>query len=461
MRHRTRAFALSAAAAVMLAGCSGGTPNEGAAEEVTKLTFWTGQTTPERVTAQEEIAARFTAKTGIEVEVVPLAGPDQNTTLLANVASGEVPDVILHGWEQSASWVDQGILDQKAAAEVIAGLGEETFAEGAMRMIEIGGQPSGVPMDGWGYLYLYRSDLFEAAGLDAPKTIEDLAAAAEKLSTDGKGGIALGNQPGNAWLGETLEASVLPNGCQLVAGGEVTIDSPACVHALEVYQRMAATNGGAQFDVEAGRSAYLSGQASMLMFSSHILDEVAGLDEANPPTCPECKEDPGFLAQNTGVVTSLTGADGTEPVQFGTVLQLSIPTGAQTEAAKDYVEFLMTDGYVDSLAMATVGRVPVRLGTAENPTEYIDAWSKLPLGAGGQGGSTAEVYGDEVAQQVATGSENYVRWGAGTDDVLLASLVTQQQVVPQNIGDLFSAGDPAKVAEGLAAAAEAVQQETE
>ncbi|MFE5308507.1 ABC transporter substrate-binding protein [Isoptericola sp. NPDC056605] len=449
-----------AAAALLLAACSGGGGDD-AAEEVDTLTFWTAQTTPERVAAQEEIASRFTEETGIDVEVVPLAGADQNTTLLANAASGEVPDVILHGWEQSPAWVDQGILDQDAAAELVESLGPDTFADGAMSMVTVDDQPSGVPMDGWGYLLLYRADQFEKAGVEPPESLADVADAAEAMRAAGDGGIALGTQPGDAWAGETLEATLLPNGCQLAEGGTVTLDSDACVEGLELYQRMAATAGNGELDVDAARASYLAGDSSMVMFSTHILDEVAGFDPNNPVTCDECADDPTYLSANTGVVTGLFGPSNDDAVQFGNVLQLSIPEGAQTEAAKQYVEFLMTEGYADSLGMATEGRIPTRLGTPDDPTEYVDAWATLPFGADGGDRSITDVYGQDVANALATGAEQYVRWGAGTQDALLASVTIQQQVVPQTVGPLFSDGDPAQVADDLRSAVETVQQDLE
>ena len=45
----------------------------------------------------------------------------------------------------------------------------------------------------------------------------------------------------------------------------------------------------------------------------------------------------------------------------------------------------MSDGYVDWLALAPEGKFPTRLGTAENPTEYADAWGGLEAGVDTQG----------------------------------------------------------------------------
>ena len=45
----------------------------------------------------------------------------------------------------------------------------------------------------------------------------------------------------------------------------------------------------------------------MVIWSSFILDEMAGLRNDALPTCPECEDDPAFLAKNSGVVTAHPG----------------------------------------------------------------------------------------------------------------------------------------------------------
>ena len=63
---------------------------------------------------------------------------------------------------------------------------------------------------------------------------------------------------------------------------------------------------GAQ-DVDTTRASYFAGQAAMVIWSSFILDEMAGLRDDAKPNCPECQSDPAFLAKNTGVVTTIAG----------------------------------------------------------------------------------------------------------------------------------------------------------
>ena len=118
---------------------------------------------------------------------------------------------------------------------------------------------------------------------------------------------------------------------------------------------------GAQ-DVDTTRASYFAGQAAMMIWSSFILDEMAGLRNDALPTCPECKKDPAFLAKNSGVVTSIQGPSGSEPATFGEVTSWTITADAATDPAKEFVEYMMSDGYEPWIAIAPEGKIPVRAG---------------------------------------------------------------------------------------------------
>ena len=65
---------------------------------------------------------------------------------------------------------------------------------------------------------------------------------------------------------------------------------------------------------------YFAGDAAMMIWSSFLLDELAGLRKDALPTCPQCDKDPTWLAKNTGIVTALQGPSGTEPAAYGEIV---------------------------------------------------------------------------------------------------------------------------------------------
>lgn len=460
MHRRIRSSAVVVAltaAATLLAACGPSAEQEG---PVDTITFWTPQSTPERVAAQEAVAAGFTEETGIEVDVVPLAAADQDQALVTGAASGEVPDVILAGASQVTSWQAQGLLDTDVVQEAMDTLDPATFNENALGAVTVqddgGSTVAAVPSDGWVHLIAYRTDLLEEAGVEVPTSVAELAEAATTVKDElDITGIALGTQSGTASGTEGIESIFQSAGCELVSDGEVTIDSPECTEAAGHFKQLRDSSVAGDYDVESARAAYMAGDAAMLLFSTHILDELANLDEAVPPSCEQCADDPTFLAESSDFITVL---DENHPAQFGATLAYAVPARANADEARQYIEYVLGEGYADTLAVATEGRLPLRTGTPENPTEYLDAWGGLGFGPKVES-SVAEVYGDDLVTAMGEGMAAVSRWGQGTPDATLAGLVATQGALAQQLEPLYRGTDPAEVTQQMAAEVTALQQD--
>jgi multiple sugar transport system substrate-binding protein len=453
IRRWSAAAVAAATALTLLAGC--GDSDESDAGDRNDITVWTPQTTPERVAAQQKVAARFTEKTGIAVQVVPLAEADQRQSLVTGAASGDVPDVILHSSASTSAWRSQGLLDTKAAQQVVDDLGAGTFNQNALTAFGLDGEVGAVPSDGWVHLLVYRKDLFQAAGVQVPTNLAEVARAATTMKATGVTGIALGTQTGTASGTEAIYSMFQSAGCELVRDGTVTIDSAECTQAAGLFKTLRDSSVQGDFDVTSARAAYLAGRASMLLFSTHILDELAGLDPANPATCPQCKNDPAFLAKNSGFITVL---DRNHPAQYGATLGYGIPEGAHTAQAQQYVKFVLEEGYADTLGSATEGRIPLRNGTAADPNAYLDAWGKLGIGPQ-QKQSVAELYGPEMVTAIRDGVNAVRLWGMGTKDSPLAGAVTSEGTLAQFLERLYGGTPPAEVTKAMAEEVKKVQAE--
>lgn len=457
-RRITRTAAVALAAALALAACSGGDGGNDdggdGGEASGPITFWTPHVQPDRMAAQQEVAAAFTEETGIEVEVVAMAGADQDQALVTGAASGDVPDVVLHAPDLSA-WQTQGLVDSDAATAVIESLGADTFNQQSLDFITIEGAYQAIPSDGWVHLIVYRSDLLEEAGLEVPTSLEELATAAQTIHDEqGITGMAFGTQVGTPSATEAIESTFLQTGCQLVTDGTVTIDSAECADAAGSFATLAASSNAGQFDVTSARSTFLNGDAAFLLFSTHILDELAGLDTNNPLTCAECADNENFFVENSGFITVL---DESNPAQYGTTLNYVIPEGANTEAAQQFVEYVLSDGYSGMLATAPEGRIPLRPGNAENPTEYLETWGTL--GMAGSEESVGDLYGEELVTSLGDGMNAVSRWGFGTDDSVLAGEAFAQNVLAEQLDALYSGTDPQVVVTEMAAQVQALQDD--
>jgi multiple sugar transport system substrate-binding protein len=451
-----------AAAAVVAVGCGGddeeGGGGEGGGSGET-LTVWNNEFQPDRMAATQEILDEFTAETGVKTKQVAVP-EDQLPTLMTNAAAaGELPDVVLATpVAQSHQYAAEEIFDAEAAQAVVENLGADTFSQKALDLVSTDGMATGVPSDGWGQLLIYRKDVFDKAGLEAPQTLDDVRAAAEQLNgKDGMVGITLATAAGDGFTAETFEHVGLAEGCQMVNdAGEVTFDSPECVAALEWYGDIASNYSveGAQ-DVDSTRGTYFAGRAAMMMWSPFLLDGMAGLRADTKPSCKECKKDPAFLAKNSGLVGPLTGSGG-EPSQFGSVSTFNITIDAPTEDAQALVEYMMNEGYTRWLALSPQGKYPVRSGDSEDPEKFQTAWAELESGVDKKA-PLSQFYSEESIASLGEGVDSFQRWGFAQGQGPLMGALGGEQPVANAVADVIGGKDPAEAAKDVQATAEELQ----
>ncbi|MEV5894645.1 ABC transporter substrate-binding protein [Nonomuraea fuscirosea] len=390
--------------AAALAACGGGGGEQSSTSN--EITVWTEENLEDRMAVQNAIVSEFTQKTGIKVKLVGVAEDQFSQTITAAAAADDLPDVI--GALPLASIREleaNDLLDTETPGRIVDQLGRDTFSPRALELDTSGGKLLAVPSDGWAQLILYRKDLFEKAGLQPPDTYEALEAAAAKLNTGGVAGITLAIAPKDSFTAQSFEHVALANGCQLVDNsGNVALGTPQCAKAFEFYAKLARDYSvkGKQ-DVDTTRATYFSGKAAMMIWSSFILDEMAGLRKDALPSCQECRANPEWLAENTGVVTALKGPDGGAPAQYGEIVSWAITNGAATEPASKFVSYLMNEGYERWIGMAPEGKFPTRKG-------FDDKWNKLPAGVDTKK-PLADVYPADVLEALRKSPDTFARWG--------------------------------------------------
>jgi multiple sugar transport system substrate-binding protein len=408
MRARSCLIAAVVAAGLAVVGCGG---SEGGSEDGT-ITVWSLENQPDRLASTVRTANRWAAQSGVKVKVKGIDEDQLQSLITSSAAAGTLPDVIAGlPLSYSQTLAAQKISDPDLANEVVTNLGPATFSKRALQLVTVDGKAVAVPSDGWGQIIFYRKDLFGKAGLAPPTTYEALQTAATRLQSNDMAGIALPTTSGDTFTQESFESFALANDCQLVDGaGKVSIDSPQCLRALTFYTDLAKKYSvpGAQ-DVSTTRATYFAGKAAMVVWSSFLLDELAGLRKDEPPACPQCKSDPEFLAHNTGVVTMFKGPDAAQPAQYGDVVSWAIMRGAN-DATTDFVQFMMSGGYESWLGLAPEGKIPVRLGTAQQPHKYVDDWSTLKSGVDHKA-LLDTIYPSDVISAVRAAPERFDRWG--------------------------------------------------
>ena len=393
------------------------------------LRLWTTEEQPERLARQQAMAEQFAAASGHAVEVIPVTEKDLGTRATAAFAAGDLPDVIYHTLQYALPWAEAGILDTEAATDVIEMLGAGTFAPGALAMAAVGDGYASVPVDGWTQMVVYRKDLFDAAGLEAPTTYANVLAAIEALhSPPDMYGFVAATKVDENFMSQVLEHVFLANGVSPVdADGFAPLVEAKTVEVLDFYKAIAGASPPGELYWKQSRELYFAGKAAMIIWSPFILDELAGLRDSAPPTI---NDDPtsGELASKTGIVTNFAGPSNPGGAAWGDVRYFGITSDASTDAAMELVRFSMDEGYTQTLSIAPEGKFPVRRGNADNPSAFTEAWSKLPVGVDRKA-PLGELYAQEMIDEIVGGLNVAQRWGVSEGQLALASKIVNSQVI--------------------------------
>ncbi|MEE8330357.1 MAG: hypothetical protein V3R84_01140, partial [Acidimicrobiia bacterium] len=170
-------------------------------------------------------------------------------------------------------------------------------------------------------------------------------------------------------------------------------------------------------------------------------DEMAGLRDAALPACPECTDNISFLAENSGLVPSFSGPSGA-PAQYGQISYMGIGnTGDadRTTAAQAFIEFWLSDGYLDWLSTSVEGKFPMRRGTAENATAFLDGWQQLETGVDRKA-PLSDFYSSEVIETLIAGSDNFDRWGFNQGQGELVTAMYTALHVTEALADVLDGG---------------------
>ena len=391
------------------------------------IKFWTTEVQPARMAKQEEMAKAFEAKTGIKVDVIPIEEKDLGTRATAAAAAGDLPDVIYHTLQYVLPWAEAGILDVDANNDVVKELGKKTFAPGALSMAKKGSKIAAVPVDGWTQMVVYRKDLFEKAGLEAPTNYANIKKAIQTLSSDNMYGFVAATKTDENFMSQVLEHVLLANGVNIVKKGGTKKQGKALKNSLEFYKVLANASPPGELYWKQSRALYFAGRTPMIIWSPFIMDELAGLRDSAPPTFnvdPTSNE----LAQKTGFITNFSGPNNKKGAAWADIRYFGITADADTDEAKQFIMYSMDEGYTSTLSIAPEGKFPVRRGNSSDPNAFTKAWSNLPVGVDRKAPLT-DLYSSDVINNIVAGLDTASRWGVKEGELSRASKIINAQFI--------------------------------
>src|SRR5450759_3501609 len=191
MKARLISTVLTVLAVTATAACSGGGTSSSSSSAGGKtLTYWasnqgTSLENDKAVLGPE--LAKFQKQTGIKVNLQVIGWPDLLNKILGATTSGQGPDVLNIGNTWAASLQATGAFMPYDAKALTAIGGQDKFVPTAF---DTGGAPgmtpTSVPLYGLVYGLYYNKKMFADAGLQPPKTWQELVDAAAKLTDPAK-----------------------------------------------------------------------------------------------------------------------------------------------------------------------------------------------------------------------------------------------------------------------------------
>jgi len=405
------------------------------------LTVWVNETSPAHETAVRQLAAGFSQDAGVDV-ILRFVSPGLLSDLVETAVVSEtyeLPDVIIHPLEYTVGWAERGVLNPDAADAAIERIGRDTFDQEALALVQVDGKTAALPSDGYHQFLLYRQDWFNERDLATPDNYEAMLAAAEAIydRENLRSGFVIPTESNLVTTHQAFEHLATANGCQLInEAGEVLFLDPACQEAINFYYNIVHQFSpiGVQTDTSA-RNAYLEGRTGMIMASPRILPMLAGLVPGQRPSCPECAANPEHLVENSGIITRIQGY-GDTTAAFGELTYLGITHKADPETAVAFAEYWFNEGYETWLSVEPERKVPMRLGTADEPSRFIDAWAARPLVGSGQ--SMADIFDPETIAQLRDGIAASERWGFREGQGGLMARLYQELTFPIVLQEMLS-----------------------
>jgi ABC-type glycerol-3-phosphate transport system substrate-binding protein len=354
---RTRhAIVAATATALALSACSADGSGDGGGQEVT---LWMYPVIADQAASKEfwdTAEADFEkAHPDVDLAIELQTFDKRDAQISAALAAGSGPDLVLITPDQAATYhaiggllpVDDAVADSRDA-----------FYPAALDSATIEDELFGVPVFQNVFTTAYNAAIFEDAGLEPPRTWDDLRAAAPGLA---KEGIAVMDYAGSPE--QTLNLSFYPflwqAGGQVFTddGSDVAFDSPEGVEALQLLvdlQQEGALTPDAATDGPAVEGAPIArGEAAMRATTS--LTEYGQLQAAV-----------GDEAAALGL--PLTGAEQVTYGNAGLLSLTSINDESDRQAAYDVLEFMSAADFQESLN-AAAGNLPTRTDVAVDESD--------------------------------------------------------------------------------------------
>ncbi|WP_442603398.1 extracellular solute-binding protein [Paenibacillus sp. KN14-4R] len=243
------------------------------AEKNVTLTFqniYPDATAPNHKIMKKIVGDYEASHKNIKIELDSLNTDQQKIKLKTQAASDGVPDItIVNPAAQMKPFVDGGVL---APLNDMLGDGlKESFQTGILDYYSFNNNVYALPDGNNIAVVYYNKELFSQAGVEVPKTYEELVEVSKKLKAKGITPISVGEK--DTWTGSFLFMNIVlrtnngPNFLKDILEKKKTFNDPAFVEAVQKLEDLVQVkgfqDGATSVDQNAAANLFKSGKAAM------------------------------------------------------------------------------------------------------------------------------------------------------------------------------------------------------
>jgi multiple sugar transport system substrate-binding protein len=368
MRRRTTlkvaAAILSGMLAATTAGCASGSTSNGSGGEKKVLELWTflDPNSPDdpRGAALKQVVDGYNAQSaGNTVKVRSINFAKIDSEVIKATASGQGPDIINIYSNQLPAHVQAKTVQPmtKYAQPVLDQLGKDFLfpTDG----VKFNNEIMAMPWETRAWLLWYRADLLKEAGLQVPKTLDEMGTVAAALRQQtGKTGLGVGFS--NAGLGASFAEKFIPftwgNGGEVLKDGKAVFNDKAGQLSMDYFSQLRA-----------------KGAFGDEVLSMGADDVVNGVKAGSVAMAIEGSFRVGAARAGKGIGANLQTApmpsnDPSKPLSTPVAGQtLAIGAGAKNpDAAWDFIKYYTSSEAQEKFAAA--GVLPVLSSAYDSPT---------------------------------------------------------------------------------------------
>ena len=360
-------------------------PSASSAQQPVTLEFWNWDTRPDWIAARDQVIKDYkTQAPSVTIDVTPFDDATILPKLQSVVETNTAPDLYTlnppgnvytaekQGWIQPVS-------------DVVTALPAGTFTKSLVDAVTFDNNVWGIPYATFPHVLWYRKDLFAAAGLQPPTTMDELLADAKALNKPPQQfGIALYDDLSDPH--PFVEALAAFGASMLDASGKIVINSPETAAGVEFWKQLwqyTAPDSISKGNLDQ-RTVVANGGAAMILTQTSMVNVVLASGSKVTPS-------------QLGVV-AVPNETSKRPVIINDQLMMVIPKGApHPDEAKKFLEFwFSSDEYVKFASLTVKGQLPSEVSAADPSSAYWTSAAIAPVASLLQAGANSLANGSFI-----------------------------------------------------------------